>query len=295
MRIVTPMKSVSRTAEEYGISPLAALKQTAPSVFTLESSPVVSEKYRHVTTSDIVQHLMLQGWQLDKAGESRITRTKREAGLAPYVAHAVTLRHPDFQIGRLLKKGEIVPNIMIGGSHNRTTAFWLNGGLYRCVCDNQAVVGMNTFAARFKHQGIFSVLMDKIYKSVELIVSRANTLNDTIERWSSIQLSTEQRHELYRRVIMLRPESTGRTLALNNLDVFDERRRPEDGNNDLFTTFQVMQEHTMRGHRGFVTMPNGGGANRSIARGIGGVNAFVDVNRSMWNLTEAYANELTNA
>lgn len=295
MRSVVPMQSVTRVAAENMVSPLAALKRVAPSVFTLESSPVVSENYRHVTTSDVIQHLMLQGWQLDKAGESRITRAKREAGLAPYVAHAVTLRHPDFQIGRLLRRGEIVPNIMIGGSHNRTTSFWLNGGLYRCVCDNQAVVGMNTFAARFKHQGIFAKLMDNIYQAVEQIVSKANTLTETVDRWSSLLLSTEQRHELYRRVIMLRPESEGRTLALNNLDVFDERRRPEDGGNDLFTTFQVMQEHTMRGHRGFVTMPNGGGANRTISRGIGGVGAFIDVNRSMWELTEAYANEISNA
>ena len=295
MRNVVPMKSIAAVVQERGISPLAALKETAPSVFSLTSSPVVSEKYRHITTSDIVQHLTLQGWQVDKAGESRITQAKREAGLAPYVAHAITLRHPDFQLGQRLKRGQIVPNIMLGGSHNRSTGFWMNGGLYRCICDNQAVVGMNTFSASFRHQGIFQVLMDKIYKAVELITSRANTLSDTVERWSSITLSTEQRHELYRRVIMLRPESVGRTLALNNLDVFDERRRPEDGANDLFTTFQVMQEHTMRGHRGGVVLPNGSYTERSVSRGIGGVAAFVDVNRSMWNLTEAYANELSNA
>ncbi len=295
MRNVVPMKSVAIEAEQSQVSPLGALKNIAPSVFSLSSSPIVSENYRHITTSDVVQHLMLQGWQLDKAGESRITKAKREAGLAPYVAHAVTLRHPDFQIGQRLKLGQIVPNIMIGGSHNRTTAFWMNGGLWRCVCDNQAVVGLNTFAARFYHQGNFTKLMDNIYRSIDTIVSKANVLTDSVDRWSSIQLSTEQRHELYRRVIMIRPDSEGRTLALNNLDVFDERRRPEDGGNDLFTTFNVMQEHTMRGHRGFVTMPNGGGANRSISRGIGGVNAFVDVNRQMWELTEAYANELSNA
>lgn len=295
MRNVVPMKSVAVEAEVSQVSPLGALKNIAPSVFSLSSSPIVSENYRHITTSDVVQHLMLQGWQLDKAGESRITRAKREAGLAPYVAHAVTLRHPDFQVGQRLKLGQIVPNIMIGGSHNRTTAFWMNGGLYRCICDNQAVVGMSTFAARFKHQGNFTRLMDNIYKSVELIVSKANVLTETVDRWSSLTLSTEQRHELYRRVIMLRPETTGRSLALTNLDVFDERRRPQDGGNDLFTVFQVMQEHTMRGHRGFVTLPNGGGANRTISRGIGGVNAFVDINRAMWDLTETYANELSNA
>jgi hypothetical protein len=289
------MKSVAVEAEQSQVSPLGALKNIAPSVFSLSSSPIVSENYRHITTSDVVQHLMLQGWQLDKAGESRVTKAKREAGLAPYVAHAVTLRHPDFQVGQRLKMGQIVPNIMIGGSHNRTTAFWMNGGLYRCICDNQAVVGMNTFEARFKHQGNFTRLMDAVYRSVEQIVSKANVLTEVVDRWSSITLSTEQRHELYRRVIMLRPESTGRALALSNLDVFDERRRPQDGGNDLFTTFQVMQEHTMRGHRGFVNMPNGGGANRTISRGVGGVNAFVDVNRSMWALTETYANELSNA
>ena len=184
---------------------------------------------------------------------------------------------------------------MLGGSHNRTTAFWLNGGLWRCWCDNQAVAALDTFSARFKHQGNFTKLMDNIYRAVEMIVSKADVLTDTVERWSSIQLSTEQRHELYRRVIMLRPDSEGRALALNNLEVFDERRRPEDGANDLFTTFNVMQEHTMMGHRGFVTMPNGTGTIRAVSRGVGGVNAFVDINRSMWSLTEAYAAELSNA
>jgi len=295
MRNVVPMKSVAAEVIQSQVSPLGALKNIAPSVFSLSSSPIVSEKYRHITTSDVVQHLMLQGWQLDKAGESRITKRKREAGFAPYVAHAISLRHPDFQVGQRLTLGQIVPNIIIGGSHNRTTAFWLSGGLYRCICDNQAVVGMTTFNARYKHQGNFQRLMDSIYQTVDGIVSKSNMLTEAIDRWSSIALTTGQRYELYRRVIMLRPESSGRELALKNVEVFDERRRVEDAGNDLFTTYQVMQEHTMRGHASFVNLPNGGGANRAVSRGIGGVNAFLDVNRAMWDLTETYANELSNA
>lgn len=295
MNRVVPMKSIASEVAESQVSPLQALKNLAPSVFTLESAPVVSEKYRHVTTSDIIQHLSLKGWTLDKVGETRISRARRERGLAPYVAHAVSLRHPDFKLGKL-KTGDIVPNILIGGSHDRSSAFWMNGGIYRCVCDNQMVVAMGqNFASRFAHKGSFTVLMENIYRAIDTMVDRSGLLTKSVGRWSSIMLTNEQRYEYYRRIIGLRPESTSRTMALTNADLFDERRRPEDKYDDLFTIYQVAQEHTVVGLRATVAIGNGRLADRMISRGVGGVNPFIDLNKKMWSVTEEYANELTHA
>lgn len=289
-----PMKSIMVEAQESQVSPLQALKHLAPSAFTLESAPAVSEKYRHITTSDVVQHLMLNGWQLDKAGETRITRSRREKGLAPYVAHSISLRHPDYKLGKL-KAGDIVPNMILGGSHDRSTAFWMNGGLYRCICDNQAIVSMGTsYAARFRHQGIFAVLMENVYRAVDEMLNRSNMLTEAVQKWQSVTLNDSQRREYFTRIINLRPESKGKTLAIENVDAFDYRRRAEDMSNDLFTVFQVVQEHTMRGLR-LPVVVNGRTQERSLSRGISGVNNFIETNKTLWELTEAYATELTNA
>lgn len=293
MTRVVPLKSIAAEVADSQVSPLQALKNLAPSVFTLESAPVVSEKYRHVTTSDIVQHLILKGWNLDKVGETRVSRKRRERGLSPYVAHAVSLRHPDFKLGKL-KTGDIVPNILIGGSHDRSSAFWMNGGVYRCICDNQMVVAMGAnFASRFAHKGSFPILMENIYRAIDTMLERSNILTESVERWSAITLNDEQRYEYFRRIIGLRAESLSRKVAMNNAELFDVRRRPEDRANDLFTVYQVAQEHTVRGLRAQVDIGNGHMADRDLSRGVGGVHPFITLNRDMWSVTETYANQLT--
>jgi len=294
MRHVNALNNVLEYQTTANVGPLAALKALAPSTFTLDSAPVVSPKYQHITTSDIVQHLMGRGWQLDKAGETRVSKKRRESGLAPYVAHTVTLRHPDFQLGRM-KSGDIIPNIMLGGSHDRSSSLWMNGGIYRCVCDNQAVVSMgNQFSARFVHMGVFATLMERIYSSIDEMVARTSILGDSINRWQGITLDIDQRHEYFRRILSLRPDSKNKDLALDNVDAFDYRRRAEDRSNDLFTVFQVVQEHTMRGLR-LPIVVNGRTQERSLSRGVSGVNTFTNSNRMLWDLTEAYATELTHA
>ena len=295
MNSKVPMQSILDRQTALGLaSPLEALKVVAPSVFTLDSSPRVSPKYQHVNTIDVINHLMLKGWNLDKAGETRVTARTREKGLAPYVQHAVTLRHPQFTLGRL-KAGDIVPNIMFGGSHNTSSVVWMNGGMIRCICDNQAVVSMgDVFAAKFRHLGNFTVLMENIYRAIDEMVSKSGLLGNVIEKWQSITLNDDQRLEYFKRVIDLRPDSKAKTVALENVDSFDYRRRAEDLGNDLFTVYQVVQEHTMRGLR-VPIMVNGRTIDRTLSRSVSGVNTFVDLNRSLWQVTDQYSNELVNA
>lgn len=290
-----PMTDVTSYQTAYQIpSAMDALKSLAPSVFTLDSSPKASSKYQHVNTIDVINHLTLKGWQVDKAGETRVTKRTRERGLAPYVAHAVSLRHPDFGLGRL-KTGDIVPNLIFGGSHNTSTVVWMNAGVYRCICDNQAVVSIgDMFSAKFRHLGGFTTLMENIYRSIDAMVERGSVIGETIQKWQSITLTDGDRYNYFRRVLGLRPDSKVKTLANENVEAFDFRRRSADTGNDLFTVYQVMQEHTMRGLRTPVVV-RGRVQERSVARPIGGVGTFVDLNRSLWEVTDQFASEMVNA
>jgi len=289
-----PMQSVLAYQERYGIaSQMDALKSLAPSVFTTDSSPKVSAKYQHVNTIDIINHMLLKGWNLDQVGETRVTQKTRERGLAPYVQHAVTLRHPEFKLGKL-KKDDVTPNIMLGGSHNTSSVVWMMGGIYRCWCDNQALVSIgDLFYSKHRHIGSFQVLMDGIYRSLDNMVAQVDKIGEPIQKWQSLTLTVEQRYEYFRRVIELRPESKAKTLAKENFESFDYRRRGADLSNDLFTVYQVVQEHTMRGLR-VPILVNGQSAERSLTRPVSGVNTFVDLNRALWSVTDRFADELVN-
>jgi hypothetical protein len=290
-----PLQSVMAIAMQRNLTPMAALNTLVPSVFTTTRRPdCTSERYSVVPTSEIVEHMQLRGWQIDKAGESLVRSYRKR--LAPYVAHVVTFQHPDFQFGKL-KKGDVVPTILMGNSHDTSTAVWMRMGMKRCFCDNQACVELGeTSVFRFRHQGGVVNLMDKIYASLEKLMASKDIVGKTLDRWASIDLKEKQRIDYFGRVLALRTDKPS-SYAEMGLSLFDiGRRRPEDQSNDLYTVYNVAQEHMVRGYRTEVLVQPKGRSERmeerSLVRPLSSTRAFVKFNAELFGLTAKYADEV---
>lgn len=287
-----PLMNLGYVYNQPNLNPMTVLQRTAPSVFTREAIPGVSKKYSHAATSDIVEHLHLRGWSIESAGETYV-RPSREFA-RPYVAHTVNLRHPDFTFGTL-KKGDVFPTILIGNSHNATTAVWMRLGFKVCVCNNQNVISMSDIGVqRFRHSGGTVTLMGRIYEAIDLLSSQTEKVGKVLNTWRNTEVKVDQRREYFQRALALRMAQVS-DVQKANLMLLDERRRPQETGADLFTMFQVVQEHTTRGHRTQVVLPNGQIKERTLVRGLTSTKAFVSFNEQLFDMTNKFATELVGA
>jgi hypothetical protein len=270
-----------------GENPMALLKRVTPSAFTTGVKPGATNRYTHVPTSEIVEHLSLRGWLLESAGEGRV----RIPGNAPFVSHTVNLRHPDFKFGTL-HKGDVFPTLMLGNSHDCTTAVWMRMGFKVCTCDNQNVLRLDEIGIqRFRHYGGTVTLMGKIYEAVNMLADHSMKAGKVLTSWKNTNVKSSQRTEYFRRVLDLRMARITE-LQSKNIMLFDERRRPEEAGNDLFTMYQVVQEHMTRGYRTQVVLPNGDVKERSLVRPISSAKSFVQFNEQLFDMTNTFAKEV---
>lgn len=113
-------------------------------------------------------------------------------------------------------------------------------GIYRLVCTNGLFVGMNFFSHAIRHAG-------NTYDNLQLGISAAlgtqARLSKTIEKFQSIQLDATQREAFAVEALKL--------LVPNDAVQVRHRllapRRDIDKSNDLWTTYNVIQENAMQG------------------------------------------------
>jgi hypothetical protein len=68
---------------------LETLQRKVPSIFTTESAANTSDKYKHISTIDVVKGLISEGFMPVKAMQSRT----RKIGKAPFTKHMLRFRH----------------------------------------------------------------------------------------------------------------------------------------------------------------------------------------------------------
>ena len=105
---------------------LEEIRQTAPSVFTTEKAPHLTDKYIQTPTSRVVEDLMKLGWVVTRAQEVKARKGKG------FQKHIVVFRHPDIQIKG--KNGDdAFPQILLTNSHDGKAAFNFRVGIFRFV------------------------------------------------------------------------------------------------------------------------------------------------------------------
>lgn len=113
-------------------------------------------------------------------------------------------------------------------------------GIYRMVCTNGLFVGMNFFKHEIRHAG-------NTYDNLQLGISAAlgtqAKLSKTIEKFQSIELSGDQREAFALEAVKLLTPSDAIQVRHRLL----APRREVDKANDLWTTYNVIQENAMSG------------------------------------------------
>lgn len=242
------------------------LHQHVPSVFGEDKHNSRSEKYTYIPTITLLENLQREGFQPFFACQSRV----RDPDRREHTKHMLRLRRAD-QIN-----GQQVPEIIILNSHDGASSFQLLPGIFRSVCTNSLVCGQSFGEIRVPHRG----------DVVEKVIEGAYEVLGVFDR-------VEEKRDSMQSLILPPPAQLAFAKAALHYRFGEEHqpitesqvltpRRWQDEKNDLWTTFNTLQENLSKGGL------NGRSAQgkRSRTRAVNGIDGDIKLNRALWVMAE---------
>jgi hypothetical protein len=250
------------------ISP-ETLRERVPAVFASGAHERTSPSYTFLSTERVLTALASAGFLPVEARQASRARSPLHA------RHLIRLR-PRFETIQLR---DAIAEILFLNSHDGTSAYQLRVGLFRVVCTNGLVVSSGVFPVwRVTHRG--NVVDDVVGAALE-ISGRFEVLAASVERMERTVLDASQRLELAGQALTLRfPKDQHGGMEPSQLLV---PRRPEDVGNDLWRTFNVIQENVLRG--GLVRRSASNRLTRS--RRITAIREDMRLNSALWEMAFA--------
>lgn len=257
---------------------LETLRTFAPSVFAEGAHDSRSERYMHISSSEIVNKMAEAGYQpfgLFQGGS-------RDEVKRNFTKHMIRFRH-ESMLGRQV--GDTHYEVCLINSHDGTSTYRLMAGVFRLVCSNGLVVcDGRMHEARISHSIKNAGL---IVEESERVLGSVPALNDRIGQLMGIDLSESTSK-------MFAEEANKRTAKILNrsesLFPFQDllnRRREADSGTDLWTTMNVVQENIIQG--GIEYVREGGKHKTGTTKSIRHLQRNVDVNRALWGLAVEFA------
>lgn len=285
-------RSVTTTdPRAYHALSLDDLRRNAPSVFAENARPGVSSRYTFVSTAQVIDLLQGEGWEPVLARQQRVRLPDRQG----FQMHELRFARRDDLGKSMFDVGDVRPELVLQNAHDGTRAYRIDAGLYRLVCRNGLVVA----DAHFAHVAIrhFDVSPEKFAAAAQSVASSTPRVLEAVARWQRVQLTEIERDEFVRRAIDLRWEPDDNATRLLVPWKLLRPVRYGDSATDLWTTFNVTQEHLLRGgvdYAGYVPAEPGAifptHFVRNTTRPVTSLTQAAKLNKALWSLAEEFAN-----
>jgi hypothetical protein len=235
-------------------------------------APRVGKHYSFFSTREILATLEAAGWVYD-SGSARKTRRPEDQG---YAHHVLRLSHrdlPTFVDGTR-------PQIVVVNNHLGAGSLRVCAGAFRVACANGLVIASTHLEeVRVRHA---HTLLDDVLLASQHLAFRIPHLIDRVNRWTEQVLPIDQALSLAERCGRAR---WGAGAVFNAEDLLLPRRR-DDAGNDLWRTFNVVQECVTQG--GVFVRKNSEAPLRRTPM-VRGALAQYALNRSLWEVAESFA------
>ena len=222
------------------------IREQAPVIFAGGPTREVSERYVYADTPTIINDMDKLGWKVRQVGQR--TARKENTMFSP---HFVRFANPDYRI-----KGNggdySFPEVVMKNRYDGLGAVEFMAGIFRLVCSNGMVISTESFGEmKLNHRGYSFEEMRKLVGdrvvSIEEQVAVMNAMKDTT-------LMKEQQRELAMQGLLIRGQVSKKEegkfrgkVDLLTLDEILTPERNEDKGNDLWNTFNVVQEKMVNG------------------------------------------------
>jgi len=254
-----------------------ALMRVAPSVFATQPFEEMSSRYSFIPTIEVVNRLRDKGWLPVMARETK-ARTEERFG---YTKHMIRLRQSDAPV----LVGDTIPEIVLVNSHDGGSAYQMLLGLFRLVCSNGLMVDNGSFERiNIRHSG--DVIGEVLY-AARHTAKEAPRLIPAIKRMQAKQLTDRQKMAFSTAALTLKydlDEKNGKLLAPITPDQILIPRRYADRGDDLWTTYNIIQENLLKG--GIRGHSSNETTRRVRTREVKSVSENIRLNRALWTLAQ---------
>lgn len=251
------------------------LRMRAPSIFSKGSAEQTSGKYQHISTIEIIEKLILEGFMPKAAAQCNSRLKDRKA----FAKHMVRFRHID---ARPTVSG-LYPEIILINSHDGLSSYRLMAGLYRMVCSNGLMAGKEYEEIRIRHQGD---VMHNVIEGTYEVIKNSNQMLETADKMGSIKLSEAEKQIFAESAHAIRFDENEIGQGFDPKQLLNIRRRDEMNKNDLFTVFNVLQENLIKGGIQGYTKDKEGRLKRTRMRAVKSIDQNTTLNRALWSLAE---------
>ena len=277
------MRNLNLSSVGFKIQTREDLQNHVPAAFATHPHPDRSDRYSFVSTITLLDTFEKLGW---------IPYSAKQHGQNQYGRHIIRLNNEDF--GSLALKGDAVkPHILLDNSHDGYTPASLHLGLFRLVCTNGLVIAVPGMATelKFRHINIDRAeLMQLLSEAAEQYRNIGLHIGDMQNRI----LTTDEKEAFAIKAISLREpnrfinpdgtiNATGITQSMNPKALL-EPVRPQDESSDLWTTFNLIQERSVKGLYERKTKTG----RKSSPREITNAARNLDFNKKLWAVAEQY-------
>lgn len=244
----------------------------APAVGADQPFSKVSDKYSFIPTINVVNILRDQGWVPVQAKQAKVRIEEKDG----FQKHLVRFQKSGLEI----TTGERL-DLLLFNSHDRGCAFNLAASVWRQVCSNGLMVANDLFAFSHRHINFDG---NAFLESAQRISNGASEIAAQVENFKVIELTPDEKGvfaKMAHHTVYDDPEKA---------PIFPDRllttRRNEDKVNDLWTTFNVIQENIVKG--GLFGRSKTTGKSQKT-REIKSLDKDLKVNKLLWMLTTEMA------
>ena len=146
---------------------LDEIKTICPSVSTPAPNPElrkrlgITERYVHVPTTQVIEDIIQLGWEPIQAVQVNARKKKG------FQRHMVKFVNRDF----IKEDTTEYPELLLSNSHDGTTSFTLDVGIFRLICSNGMVVKSEDFGSmKVRHYGYdFDVIKSAVSEMMQKI------------------------------------------------------------------------------------------------------------------------------
>lgn len=251
------------------------IRSKAPSIFTLQAAPTVSEKYTHIPTEKIIDDMNLLGWEVSDAKE---VKARKDVG---FQKHLVIFRNNDIQITG--ENGDnVYPQILLTNSHDGKNSFTFTAGLFRLICSNGLVISTQTFEnMRIRHMGYS---FEELQQTIKQMLERLPLTIEAMNHLAQVELGQEQALDFAKKALKTRFK--GEEVEVDLEDLLRPTRK-EDEAPTLWNVFNTIQEKLINGGFTYVNVES---TKLRKARKIKNFQQDMKINSELFELAMEYAN-----
>jgi hypothetical protein len=249
------------------------IQRFAPSVFAGQPSLRQSDRYAFIPTIDVVEAMRAASWNVVMASESR-TRDEQRKG---YTKHMLRFRPANVSLATV---GDSIIEVVLINSHDGSSQYSLQAGVFRLVCSNGMVVADSLVdAIKVRHTGN---VIDMVVDGSARILENAPVVQNTIQSWKQITLTAGEQQLLAEGAHTLRFEDE---TAIQPAQLLRPRRYGDNGSS-LWNTFNRIQEHVIKGgDRAYDSQAH----RRVRSREVKNIDGNTKLNKALWSLAEGMA------